>query len=140
MYRSTSGLAWCTGMLGPWLMGGQTGWSTSQGTLKNAAAAEPADGRRCLPASGSGSLLAQVPRFAWLYPSQVMISATFRFHGANGGLQLTGVGQLVKTPKSPIASSFTIAGTAALSRNSNRSCTAPHWSGSLTLAFTVSTV
>jgi hypothetical protein len=117
-------------------MGGQAGWvDPSQGTLENVVSA---GGGRCLPAGGGGRFQAEVPRYAWFHPPTVAISATFRFHRVNGQLLLTGVGRLLKTDESPVASSFTVAGTATLTRSGHRSCTATRWSGALTLAFAVS--
>jgi hypothetical protein len=137
VFRSTSGSASCTGMVGQWLMGGQTGSSSGQGRLTNGAASSTG-GSLCLPASGSGGLIAEAPRFAWFYPAKVTFVATFRFHRVNGGLVLTGSGRLVKTYKSPFASLLRIAGTATLRRGSHGSCTAPHWSGALTLELAMS--
>jgi hypothetical protein len=134
-YRSTLGSAACTGKLGPWLMGAQTGWATSEGTIIGGTTA----GNECLPARGSGSLFAQAPRFAWFDAAMVTMSGRFRFHRVGGVLDLTGAGRLLSTHKSPFASSFTISGSGMFSRATSRSCNAESWSGRLTLALAVRT-
>jgi hypothetical protein len=120
-------------MLGPWLMGGQTGWATSQGTVIGGAMA----GNQCLPGQGSGSLFAQAPRFAWFDPAMVTMTGGFRFHRIDGMLDLTGAGRLLPTHKSPFTSSFTMSGSGTLSRATGQSCNAGSWSGTLTLALAV---
>ena len=112
-YRSAKGSAACTGRVGPWLMGGQTGWATSEGTIIGGTMA----GNACLPTRGSGSLFAQAPRFAWFNPSMVTMSGKFRFHQVGGVLDLTWCWTPpVRLHKSPFASSFTISGSGTFSR------------------------
>lgn len=134
-YRSAKGSAACTGRVGPWLMGGQTGWATSEGTIIGGTMA----GNACLPTRGSGSLFAQAPRFAWFNPSMVTMSGKFRFHQVGGVLDLTGAGRLLSTHKSPFASSFTISGSGTFSRATSHPCNARSWSGTLTLDLAVRT-
>lgn len=130
VYRSTGGSAACTGRLGPWVMGGQTGWATGEGTAMGGAMA----GGECLPARGGGSLFAQAPRFAWFDPAMVTMSGTFRFHQVDGVLVVAGAGRLLSTHKSPFASSFMISGSGTFSRATGHSCNAGGWSGTLALA------
>ncbi len=135
-YKSTSGSAACTGTLGPWLMGGKTGWSSSQGTLSKNISGSGTSQRSCLPSAANGSVFAEAPRYAWIDPPIVTISAAFRIHRLNDVLAVTGAGRLLSTRESPIASSFAIAGTATLVPDRGQSCDAKRWTGTLTLRLT----
>ena len=129
-YRSSFGSASCTGRLGPWLMGGRAGWSRSTGVL-------PSTSRRgsCVPAPGSGHLLAVVPRFAWFHPPPVTLAGSFRLHDTGGVLRLAGTGRLVPTREAPAARTLRLVGTAQFTFDAGHGCTAKRISGTLTLAF-----
>lgn len=111
-FRSDTGSASCIGSLGPWLMGGRTGWSTVRGTLR----ALPGDAAYPGSVGADGQLWAEVPRFAWFHPSMVDLTADFRLRPSGGALRLDGAGRLLVTPKSPAACSFEIAGVGQLTR------------------------
>ena len=138
-FTATSGSASCTGQLGPWMMGGEKGWSTSAGTLQKSTVDKTPAGRACLPKKGAGSLWAEAPRYAWFHPPMVTVTSAFQLHQAGHSIALTGAGHLVRTRESPIGTPFTIAGTAKLTTGTGSSCNAQSWSGSLTLEFTVRT-
>ncbi len=136
-YRSTSGSAACIGTLGPWLMGGKTGWSTSRGTLSKSIRGAGTGQRSCLPSTADGNVFAEAPRYAWIDPPMVTFSAAFRIHRLNDVLAVTGRGQLLPTRESPIAASVAIGGTATLVPDREQSCNAGRWTGTLTLRLAV---
>jgi hypothetical protein len=105
------GSASCTGSLGPWLMGGKAGWSTMSGELRTAGGRH---GNDAVVTGGLGRIWTTVPRYGWFYPSMVSFVTAFQLHLMGGKLVLTGYGRLLPTPKSPLASSFAIAGVAAV--------------------------
>lgn len=132
-FRSSSGAASCTGRLGPWLMGGGTGWSSSSGTLRMDTAREAVATGRCGVARVDGAFWAEVPRFAWFNPAMVTIGGSFRLSPRGSALAIAGSGHLIQTHKSPIAYASPLAGTATLDAANNQSCSARSWMGRLTL-------
>jgi len=137
-YHSTSGVASCTGSLGPWLMSGQTGWSVGKGTFAESTTAGPVGGESFVPTTGTGTFFAQAPRFTYFDAAMVTISGTYRLRQVNGALQVSGASRLLLTHKSPVASRIRIAGTATFTERSRGACIAGPCSGTLTLRFAVS--
>jgi hypothetical protein len=135
-YQSSSGTASCTGSLGPWLMGGKTGWSISQGTFENLLPEAPNQTRH-LTTNGKGAFWAAAPRLAWFHPPMVTLTGAFDLHKVSDGIDLTGTGRLVPTREAPVASSFSFAGTATLALNHRRARSARRMTGTLTIQFAV---
>lgn len=135
-FASGTGSALCTGRLGPWLMGGQAGWSTADGAFSS-----PGNGRSRRAGSGfaggEGHLFAMVPRFAWFHPSMVAFVSAFRLRLSGGVLRLSGSGRLVPTFKSPVAGSFRIAGVGAITLEPGPSRARGRRRGVLVLRFAV---
>jgi hypothetical protein len=135
-FASGTGSASCTGRLGPWLMGGQTGWSSADGAFSvpgNARSRRAGSGF----AGGEGHLFAVVPRFAWFHPSMVTFVSAFRLRLSGGVLRLSGSGRLVPTFKSPVAASFRIAGVGAITLEPSSSRARDRRHGVLVLTFAV---
>jgi hypothetical protein len=135
-FASGTGSASCTGRLGPWLMGGQAGWSTAVGAFSVPANAQS---RRAGSGftGGKGHLFATVPRFAWFHASMVTFVSAFRLRLSGGVLQLSGSGRLVPTFKSPVAGSFRIAGVGAITLKPGSSRARGRGHGVLVLRFAV---
>jgi hypothetical protein len=131
-FTSSTGTAQCAGNLGPWLMGGQPGWSTVAGTFTTS----PGGASRP-PQAGVGRLWASVPRFAWFHPSMVPFTITFRLRRVGRDLVVTGAGRLQPTFKSPLEGSFRIIGTATLTGSPRRPRPPAAQKGLLALQFTV---
>ena len=127
-FGSHAGSGSCTGTLGPWVMGGKQGWSSATGALRLVTGPTGLE-----VTAGGGRLWGRVPRFAWYHPSMVALASSFKLRRAGQVLRVTGRGHLTPTFKSPDASSFTIAGTAAVRLTPGRS------HGRLTLVFAVTT-
>jgi hypothetical protein len=132
----SSGTSSCTGSLGPWLMGSQRGWSTSEGTLENVNA-NVATQKRRVSTHGAGAFWAVAPRLAWFHPPLVMLTGAFHLYNVAGVIDLNGTGRLVPTRESPVASSFEFAGTATLTLNHPRARNPKRSTGTLTLEFAV---
>ena len=135
-FASGTGSASCNGRLGPWLMGGQAGWSTADGAFSvpgNAQSRRAGSGF----AGGDGHLFAMVPRFAWFHPSMVTFVSAFRLRLSGGVLRLSGSGRLVPTFKSPLALSFRIAGVGAITLEPGSSRARGRRHGVLVLRFAV---
>ena len=128
---SNAGSGSCTGSLGPWLMGGRQGWSTTTGAFRLA----PGRTGRLSVAAGKGRLWGTLPRFAWFDAPLVTFTSTFRLRQVGHLLRLTGRGHLIPTTHSPVHARFKIAGTAQLRPEPRQSRT----SGRLTLRLTITT-
>jgi hypothetical protein len=133
-YESSSGRSSCTGSLGPWLMGGATGWSTSDGTLKNVIP-NVANRQGRVSANGTGTFWAVAPRLAWFHPSLVTLTGVFHLHRVGSFLDLNGTGRLVPTGEAPVASSFTFVGTATLTLDHRRAGNTVPTTGTMTIQF-----
>jgi hypothetical protein len=131
-YKSSSGTSSCTGSLGPWLMGGNTGWSTSAGTFMNVAVQN-----RRVTANGRGSFWAEAPRRAWLHPPMVTFIGAFHLHRIHDSIELDGSGRLVPTREAPLVASFTFTGTATLTLHHRHASPAKRTTGTLTINFAV---
>ena len=131
-YTSSSGTASCTGTLGPWLMGGRAGWSTSSGTLRIPTTRVGAGTSSCQVTRASGAFWAEVPRYAWFHPPMTPLGGSFRLQSRNGGLDLIGSGHLIPTAESPVSSPFRFTGIATIAAADGQSCRATRWAGSLT--------
>jgi hypothetical protein len=118
-------------------MGGKTGWSRSQGSLNGSISGSGTGQRSCLPSAADGSAFAEAPRYAWIDPPKVTVSAAFRIRRLSDALAVTGGGQLLPTRESPIAASFAIAGTATLVPDSDQTCKSQRWTGTLILRIAV---
>jgi hypothetical protein len=132
-FASRTGSATCTGRLGPWLTGGQPGWSTAAGTFTTSTGGEPS------PSTGHGHLWATVPRFTWFHPPMLTFTTVFRLRSVGGDLLLSGSGRLVPTVNSPTAAAFTIRGTARLTSRPRRTSATGARHGLLTLQFAIKT-
>jgi hypothetical protein len=111
----------CTGTLGPWVMGGQQGWTAATGTLELIRSRAG----HVKIAGGDARLSGALPRFAWFHPPMVAFTSTLQLHRADHALQVTGRGQLKPTAQSPVSGRFTIAGSAAIRRARTGSRTIP---------------
>jgi hypothetical protein len=135
-FASGIGSASCSGRLGPWLMGGQAGWSTADGAFS-----VPGNARSRRAGSdvagGDGHLFAMVPRFAWFHPSMVTFVSAFRLRLSGGVLRLSGSARLVPTFKSPLAGSFRITGVGAITLKPGSSRARGRRHGVLVLRFAV---
>lgn len=129
-YESSSGTSSCTGSLGPWLMGGDTGWSTSDGTFTNVTTQN-----RRVTTNGRGAFWAEAPRRAWFHPPMVTFTGAFHLHTIGAVIELNGTGRLVPTREAPIASSFTFTGTATLTLHRRRARRARRAAETLTIDF-----
>lgn len=126
----------CVGNLGPWMMGGQSGWSAVTGVLHTGKVAFD-------PAAGTGytggrlRLWAQAPRYAWFHPSMVNFTSALQIHPVAGAFIVTGSGRLIPTFKSPAHGSFMTAGVAELVEGSARNQSNRRSQEVLHLQFTV---
>jgi len=103
----------CVGSLGPWLMGGQSGWSTVTGSVGTGK--DPLDpAGAVLITGGQLRLWASAPRYAWFHPPMVTFVSILRLRVMADALIVTGSGFLIPTAKSPAANRFTVAGVAEL--------------------------
>lgn len=135
-YKSSSGTASCTGTLGPWLMGDETGWSGSDGTLKNVTP-NIANRQARVSTNGTGAFWAVAPRLAWFHPPMVTLTGAFHLHRTGNVIDLNGTGRLIPTREAPVASAFTFAGTATLTLNHRRVGRVSHTTGTMTIQFDV---
>ncbi len=136
-YRSSSGTASCTGRVGPWLMGGGSGWSTGSGTLRTVDTRAAAGTGSCQVTRARGAFWAEVPRQAWFHPPMVALGAGYRLQSRSGGLDVIGSGRLIRTAQSPVSSRLRFTGTATIAAAHGQSCTAARWAGSLTFSLAV---
>lgn len=72
------------GSLGPWLMGGQPGWSMAGGAF-SVLGGSLSTGAGSGFAGADGHLFGMVPRLAWFHPSMVTFTSVFRLRLSQGG-------------------------------------------------------
>lgn len=135
-FASRSGSASCKGALGPWLIGGQPGWETSEVAVLRVVQLHRGATRSCAPSVIRGSLFAVVPRLA-RHERRVTFSGSFRLHRVGSKFDLTGLGHLVPTRESPLRARLSFTGSASFTPLGKQRCQASRLSGDLTIQLVV---
>lgn len=134
---TSSGPASCTGRLGPWVMGGQVGWSVGAGRFSGTIATATGGGAGCLATAGHVDLFASAPRFAWFNPPMVTLRSSLTLRRVGEQIDAAGSGQLLATRTALAARSLTLSGSAVLRTRNGSACSASHWAGTVKLSLAI---